>query len=131
MVPLDPNPRAPLSRTVLAIIHIEFTASPEKDLLASWDYRMEVTSPAATIWWTFWQSYLAATFDSYWHSRDVKVARSEVNDALGQDLEAWTLTDPSNAIFKSGGSSNTATDVMRLAFTSTVSRLTKQLGSDP
>jgi len=131
MMALQTDTRDYLASEIVPILLNAIPASPEKDLLASWDYRMEVNSPGATIWWTFWQSYLAATFDSYWHSRDVKVARSEVNDALGQDLEAWTLTDPSNAIFKSGGSSNTATDVMRLAFTSTVSMLTKQLGSDP
>ncbi len=100
-------------------------------LLARWDYRMETDSAAATIWWTFWQSYLAATFDPYWKSRGVKVDRSEVNDALGQDLEAWTLGDQNNPAFKLGGSSRTAVDVMRIAFQSAVSTLSKQLGPNP
>jgi penicillin amidase len=100
-------------------------------LLARWDYRMETDSAAATIWWNFWQSYLAATFDSYWKSRDVKVARSEVNDALSQDLEAWTLHDQHNPAFMYGGTSNTAVEVMRIAFKSMFAKLTKQLGPDP
>jgi penicillin G amidase len=128
---LQTDTRDYLASEMVPILLEAIPSSPEKDLLTAWDYRMEINSPAATIWWTFWQSYLAATFDSYWHSRGVKVARSEVNDALGQDLEAWTLGDQNNAAFKYGGSSNTALDVMRLAFTSTVSNLTKQLGPDP
>ncbi len=100
-------------------------------LLARWDYRMETDSAAATIWWNFWQSYLAATFDPYWKSRDVKVARSELNDALSQDLEAWTLNDQHNLAFMYGGTSNTAVEVMRIAFHSMFSALTKQLGADP
>ncbi|HXJ48609.1 MAG TPA: penicillin acylase family protein [Candidatus Acidoferrum sp.] len=131
MMALQTDTRDYLASEMVPILLQAIPASPEKDLLASWDYRMEVSSPAATIWWTFWQSYLAATFDPYWHSRGVKVARSEVNDALGQDLEAWTLGDQNNAVFKYGGSSNTALDVIRLAFASTITQLTKQLGSDP
>jgi penicillin G amidase len=100
-------------------------------LLARWDYRMETDSAAATIWWNFWQSYLAATFDPYWKSRDVKVARSEVTDALGQDLEAWTLHDQHNPAFMYGGTSNTAVEVMRVAFHSMVSNLSKELGPGP
>jgi len=131
MMAMQTDTRDYLASEIVPVLLQAIPGSAEKDLLASWDYRMEINSPAATIWWTFWQAYLASTFDSYWHSRDVKVARSEVNNALGQDLEAWTLGDPNNAVFKYGGSSNTAVDVMRLAFTSTVSTLTKQLGSDP
>jgi penicillin G amidase len=100
-------------------------------LLSRWDYRMETDSTAATIWWTFWQAYLSATFDPYWKAQHVTVNRSEVSDALGQDLEAWTLNDPTNPGFTSGGSSRTAADVMRIAFASAVTTLTKQLGSDP
>jgi penicillin amidase len=131
MMALQTDTRDHLASEIVPILLQVIPSSPAKDLLAGWDYRMEINSPAATIWWTFWQSYLAATFDSYWHSRDVKVARSEVNDALGQDLEAWTLGDPNNPAFKYGGSSNSAFDVMRTAFTSANSTLTKQFGSDP
>src|SRR5450759_2086646 len=131
MMALQTDTRDYLASEIVPILLQAIPNSPSKDLLTNWDYRMEINSPAATIWWTFWQSYLAATFDPYWHSRDVQVARSDVNDALGQDLEAWTLGDQNNAAFKYGGSPNTALDVMRLAFTSTVSTLSKQLGTDP
>jgi penicillin amidase len=97
-------------------------------LLARWDYRMETDSAAATIWWTFWQSYLSETFDPFWKASNVQVKRSEVDDALTQDLEAWTLHDQHNPSF---GSSRSAVDVMRLAFHSMFSRLSKQLGPDP
>jgi penicillin amidase len=100
-------------------------------LLARWDYRMEVDSTAATVWSTFWQSYLAATFDGVWKAKGVTVDRGEVEDALGQDLEAWTLNDHANPGFSVGGTTRTAGDVMRIAFRDAVSKLTKQLGSDP
>jgi len=106
-------------------------AQQASQLLARWDYRMETDSAAATIWWTFWQSYLNETFGPYWKSRGVTVNRSEVSDALGQDLEAWTLSDPTNPGFTYGGSSRAAVDVMRTAFASAISTLTKQLGPDP
>jgi penicillin amidase len=131
MMALQTDTRDYLASEIVPVLLQAIPSSPEKDLLATWDYHMEINSPAATIWWTFWQSYLAATFDSYWHSRGVTVARSELNDALGQDLEAWTLGDPNNPAFKYGFTSNSASDVMRSAFDSTISTLTRQLGSDP
>jgi penicillin amidase len=100
-----------------------------RDLLSTWDHRMEIDSPAATIWWNFWQSYLSTTFDPFWKLRDVKVARSEVSDALGQDLEAWTLGDQFNQAFSLSG--NNAVNTMRIAFNTATSTLSKQLGSDP
>jgi penicillin amidase len=88
-----------------------------RDLLAAWDYRMETDSPAAAIWWTFWQSYLSETFDPWWKSRSVKVDRHDIDEALGQDLEAWTLKDPSNRAFSAPGvGSRTAADAERKAF---------------
>ena len=94
---------------------------------------MEINSPAATIWWTFWQSYLCDHVRPVVAAHEsVKVDRAELNDALGQDLEAWTLGDPNNSgVHSTAASSNTAFDVMRTAFASTVSTLTKpaRLGS--
>lgn len=102
------------------------------DLLKAWDYHMDVGSAAATVWWSFWQSYLAETFDPWWKSRHAPVSRSELNDVLGQDLEAWTLGDPVNRTFSAPGKGErNAMDVMRAAFHTTVSSLSKQLGSDP
>src|SRR6266851_4802818 len=65
---------------VSALSGAQLSASEQKarDLLSTWDDRMEINSPAATIWWNFWQSYLAATFDPYWKPRGIKVDRSEV-----------------------------------------------------
>jgi len=100
-------------------------------LLDRWDYKMDTDSAGATIWWNFWQSYLAETFDGYWKSREVKVARAELNDALSQDLEAWTLNDQNNPVFMYGGTKNTAVEVMRIAFHSMFTKLSKQLGPDP
>ena len=116
---------------VSALSGAQLSASEQKarDLLSTWDDRMEIDSPAATIWWNFWQSYLSTTFDPFWKSRDVKVARSEVSDALGQDLEAWTLGDQFNQAFSLSG--NNAINTMRMAFHTATSTLSKQLGSDP
>ncbi len=102
-----------------------------RDLLAKWDYRMDVTSPAATIWWDFWQKYLSDTFDPWWHLKGVKVDRAEVTDALGQDLEAWTLSDQGNPAFSLAGTGSTAVDVMRIAFHQSVAKTASQLGGNP
>jgi penicillin amidase len=120
MMELQTDTRDYLASEIVPILLQAIPGSAVKDLLASWDYRMEINSPAATIWWTFWQSYLSQTFDPYWKSHDVKVDRSAVNDALGQDLEAATLDNPGQA-----------SDAMKLAFTTTVTKLIKELGSDP
>jgi penicillin G amidase len=102
-----------------------------RDLLAGWDYRMETGSAAASIWSTFWQEYLSATFDPWWKARGVTIDRSELEDALTQDLEQWTLKDPSNAAFTLGGPTKTAIDVMRAAFHSAFAKLSHQFASDP
>jgi penicillin G amidase len=107
------------------------------DALSTWDYRMDKGSAAATIWWIFWQSYLAATFDPWWSSHKVKVDRNDggnsnpLNDMLGQDLEAWTSRDQTNPVFTLVGSAQNADDVMRAAFHTAVTSLTLRLGSDP
>jgi penicillin G amidase len=100
------------------------------DLISTWDFHMDIGSAGATIWWTFWQQYLSATFDPVWKAHNVTVARSELNKALGQDLEAWTLTDPGNSAFSAGGVKRTASDVMVTAFRATVKALIAQLGPD-
>ena len=108
-----------------------------RDYLAAWDYRMDTDSVAATIWWNFWRAYLAATFDPWWKSHKVKIDRDEggnsnpLNDMLGQDLEAWTANDRTNAAFTLVGSAQNANDVMRAAFHAAVASMTAKLGSDP
>jgi penicillin amidase len=103
-----------------------------KEMLAAWDYRMETDSQAASIWWTFWESYLSETFDPWWKSRAVPVSRQALDQPLGQALEAWTLKDPTNRAFSAPGvGSRTATDAQRKAFHKTVSSLLSKLGQDP
>jgi penicillin G amidase len=106
--------------------------SAARELLATWDYRMDTQSAAASVWWTFWQTYLSETFDPWWKSRSVQVKRQNVEKMLGQDLETWTLTDPANRAFSAPGvGSRTATDAERTAFHKAVSTLRASLGSNP
>jgi penicillin amidase len=103
-----------------------------REMLTNWDYRMEVDSAAASVWSTFWQDYLSQTFDPWWRTQGVTIDKQEVIDSLGQDLEAWTLGDTSNAAFTPpGGATQTATDVMRKAFHAAYSTLKADLGPDP
>jgi penicillin amidase len=103
-----------------------------REVLSNWDYRMEVNSAAASVWWTFWQDYLSQTFDPWWRAQGVKIDKQEVIDSLGQDLEAWTIGDPTNSAFTPpGGATQTATDVMRKAFHMAYSSLKADLGPDP
>jgi penicillin amidase len=81
----------PILVQALAGDQLTSTEQQARDLLASWDFRMETGSAAASIWWTFWQSYLSQTFDPIWKAHGIAVDRHELDDALGQDLEAWTL----------------------------------------
>jgi penicillin G amidase len=91
-----------------------------RDLLASWDFRMETGSAAASIWSTFWEAYLSQAFDPTWKAKNVTVERHELDDALGQYLEATTLA---------GSASQES--ALRTAFHAAFADLTKRLGSDP
>ena len=97
-----------------------------RDLLAGWDYRMEQSSVAATVWWNFWNTYLGQTFDPYWKQHHVSLNRGEVDEALGQDLEAWTLDHPDDtSLFTApNGPQMDAAAAMRKAFSTTVTSLT-------
>jgi penicillin G amidase len=103
-------------------------------LLRGWDFTMDVDSQAATIWNRFWSTYLNETFQPWWKSRGAKVDIQDdtVRDALGQDLEAWTLNDPGNRAFSAPGvGSRTAVDAQLTAFRKAVASLGKELGSNP
>ena len=112
----------------------ETLSAPEqaaRDYLAGWNDHMDVGSQAASAWWTFWSDYQSATFDAWWKTHKVPVAQAELREALGQDLETWTIRDQSNAAFTLVGSAQNAQDVMRAAFHTTVADLQRRLGSDP
>ena len=118
----------------LADEKLSATESTAVGLLRGWDYTMEIDSAAATIWSDFWSRYLGETFRPWWKSRNVKVDMLDdtVRDALGQDLEAWTLNDPSNRAFSAPGvGSRTAADAQRKAFHTAIAELAKDLKGDP
>jgi penicillin G amidase len=106
-----------------------------RDLLASWDFRMETGSAAASIWSTFWEAYLSQTFDSIWKAKNVTVDRHELDDALSQYLEALTLASPSPC--PAGAACPTVTPTasqdaaLRAAFHAAFSGLQRTLGADP
>jgi len=101
-------------------------------LLRNWDYRMGTSSAAATIWDYFWGWDVAETFTPWWKSRAVHVDMGDVFDALGQNLETWTLHDPANRAFSAPGvGSRNAADAQITAFRKVIVELVKELGPDP
>jgi len=144
MMALQTDTRDFLASEMVPILLTVMPASPARDLLATWDYRMEIDSPAATIWWTFWQTSIAQAFDPWWKARAVPVDRSEMNDSLGQYLESVMLAGstvcppegcgpmptcpPKNAQECNRIPLNAALDK---AVRSTLDTLTKTLGADP
>jgi penicillin G amidase len=109
-------------------------------LLKSWNYQMDAGSAAASLWWTFWGSYLNAVFAPWWKAGKVPVSKDPLGLAptpglapLDEDLEAWTLGDPSNAAFAgpSGHGRGTAPAAIVTAFDKAVSHLSAQLGGAP
>jgi len=143
MMALQTDTRDYLASEMVPILLKAIPSSASKDLLATWDYRMEINSPAATIWWTFWQTYIAQSFDPWWKAKGVTVNRSEVNDALGQFLESRALHGygpcamPSCQdtamvdCFAPPCTQPALTTALNSAFQATVSSLTTKLGSDP
>jgi len=107
--------------------------------LSSWNRQMDVSSSGASIWWTFWKSYLSAVFNPWWTAAKVPVHLDRSGLSVGpsqfsldEDLEAWTVGDQQNAAFSPpGGSQRNADEVMRLAFASAVSQLAAKLGGGP
>ncbi len=107
-------------------------------LLASWNKNVTTSSAAATIWWTFWNQYLLDTFAPWWQKYKVPqqkffgVFLSYSQAALDEDLEQWTLHDPTNATFTPpGGSARNAAAVMRAAFSEVVAALSSSNGIGP
>jgi penicillin amidase len=124
-------------RLANALAGDQLTSSEQqaRDLLGGWDFRMETGSAAASIWSTFWQSYLSQEFDSVWKAKKVKVARQELDDALGQYLEALTLASrpscPTLAACPLDPKVESQDLSMRAAFHDAFSILSKKLGGEP
>jgi penicillin amidase len=107
-------------------------------LLRGWHGAMTASSPAASIWWSFWDHYVHATFDPWWRAAHVPTTRFHSlkvdagNPSLQEDLEVWTLRNPHNAAFASPGNPHRmAPAVMRTAFVAAVASLAKKLGANP
>jgi len=121
----------PLLKT-LAATQLNAQEGAAADMLRAWNYRMDVSSAPASIWAYFWGEYVDETFSPWWKSRAVSVDMQEVFDVLGQDLEAWTLHDPTNRTFSAPGvGARTAVEAQATAFHGAIAALTKRFGSDP
>ena len=90
-----PRLRAALAAPGAALTPQERQAA---DLLGSWNYQMSADSAAATVWWQFWEDYLAEVFKPWWTAGHVKwnidPSSLEVGAGLApldEDLQAWTL----------------------------------------
>jgi penicillin amidase len=103
------------------------------DQLRGWDAEMATESPAASIWWTFWDAYLKEVFGPLWSKITVDSAGvSTARASLNQDLEQWTLHDTDNAFFTPpGGARRDAGAAMLAAFRTAVTTLNSRLGTDP
>jgi len=111
------------------------------NLFRAWNYHMDANSAAASIWWTFLHRYLIDTFQPWWDAYHVPVDRypqlalnldPTTQPSLLQNLEVWTLQDQRNPAFTPpNGTSRTATEVMRQAFSESLDELAKKLGNDP
>src|SRR5450755_2168547 len=108
-----------------------------QQLLQTWNGNMDASSPAASLWWTFLEQYVKDTFQPWWNAAHVPAAKfpSLVVDTtqapLVENIEAWTLHDPTNAAFSlPNGTKRSADTVMQQAFKECVAMLTKQLGAN-
>jgi len=109
-------------------------------LLRSWNGEMDQNSAAASLWWTFWGSYLNTVFAPWWQAGKVPVSKDRLDLAispgvapLDEDLEAWTLGDQSNAAFAgpTGHGQGTASAAIVAAFKKSVAHLSTKLGGAP
>lgn len=122
----------PVLVKTLSEVQLSATEGAAADMLRGWNFRMDIDSTAATIWNYFWRDYISETFSPWWKSRAVSVDMQEVVDTLGQDLETWTLHDPTNRTFSAPGvGARTAVETQTAAFRDAIAALAKQLGPDP
>jgi penicillin G amidase len=109
--------------------------------LASWNDSMTVGSAAATVWWTFWSDYVSDVFQPWWTAARVPVGKDSSGLTAGiglvpldEDLQAWTLSDPSNATFAGPPGHHgppTASAAMVAAFGKAVAHLAGAFGGVP
>lgn len=123
---------------VLQQAHLSGQEQTAQALLQAWNGDMDANSAAAAIWWTFWSQYLSDTFQPWWDALHVparqfdSLAVNADQSPLDEDLEQWTLHDPTNPTFSPPDSAKrTANVVMLKAFKESVSQLGKQLGTNP
>jgi penicillin G amidase len=110
-----------------------------QQLLSGWDYSMDQTSAAASVWWTFWSDYISAVFQPWWTADKVPAGKDRSAVPVGPEwpnldevLEAWTLGDQQNPAFTApGGPVRTAAIVMRTAFGTAVAHLQSTLRGSP
>ena len=108
--------------------------------LKDWNGDMSQDSAAASLWWTFWGSYLNTVFAPWWQAGKVPVSKDTFGlgispglAPLDEDLETWTLNDPSNTAFagpKGRGPANAQAAIVA-AFKKAVSHLGTKLGGAP
>jgi len=130
----------PALLTALGTASLSSSQRSAVSLLSSWNYAMDAGSAAATVWWTFWDDYLTTVFEPWWKAGKVPVGK-DVNGLswapgqapLDEDLEAWTLTDPSNAAFSgpSGHGPGSAPAAMVAAFKQAVTHLSAKFAGSP
>ncbi|RII13373.1 Acyl-homoserine lactone acylase QuiP precursor [Streptomyces sp. YIM 130001] len=110
-----------------------------RDLLTKWDHSMDSDSPAASVWWTFLDSYLHEVFQPWWDEKKVPESKDRwILDLerspipLREMLQHYTLDDPDNAAFTPPGAAHRAApQAMRTAFRTAVAELTDKLGTRP
>lgn len=126
--------------TALGTASLSATERSVVTALRSWDHAMDPGSAAASVWWTFWGDYLSGVFRPWWKAGRVPVGRHVSGLGLtpglvplDEDLEAWTLTDPSNAAFRGpdGSGPGTAPAAMVAAFRQAVAHLSGKFGGSP
>ncbi len=101
------------------------------NLLSVWDYTMNQSSAAASIWYTFMGHYVSDTFADEYAAKNA----SDLPFPQFNTLENLTIRDPTSTWFNnvSAGTVHVQTrdDVIRQAFNDTVSDLAGRLGSTP
>jgi penicillin amidase len=127
--------------TVLRTLSAAGLSGPDSRALAllrSWNDTMSAGSAAASLWWTFWGSYLNTVFAPWWRAGQVPVSKD--SDALAvtagsapldEDLETWTLGDQGNAAFARPPGGGSAPAAVTAAFKQAVAHLAATLGGAP